>query len=155
VRRECTEKKRKRQYFCFNCGSDSHSGRHCLERKNDPLNLECDEIKIKEKILPVKYTEREFEYDIHNLGGFEAIQIFSANYDLNVKKIKFDKIKGFTYGTLIIPDIDFRIKNFRILGISITQMKREVAKKLHRRFHRMIIDYKKEKMEQNMRSHQK
>ncbi len=29
-------------------------------------------------------------------------------------------------------------------------MKNEIAKKLHRKFHRMIIEYNKEKMEQNL-----
>ncbi len=62
--------------------------RECLVPKKDPLGLECDEITIKNKLLPVKYTEQEFEYDIQNQGGYEAIKIFSANYDLNIKKIK-------------------------------------------------------------------
>jgi hypothetical protein len=111
----------------------------------DPLNLECGEIKIKDKIMPLKYTEEEFEFDINNKGGYEAIKIFSSNYDLNIKKIKFEKIKNLTFGTLIIPDINFRLKNFCIPEISKTQMKKEVATKLHGKFHKMIREYKKKK----------
>ncbi len=140
MRRDCNEIRRKRQNYikCFNCGSDSHSIRYCFERKKDPLNLKCGEIKIKNKILPLKYTERDFEYDIKNKRGYEAIQIFSSNYELNIKKIRFKKIKNMTFETLIIPDINFILKNFRIPEISKTQMKIEVATKLHRKFHRII-----------------
>lgn len=89
-----------------------HSSRHCLEPKNDPLKHECDEIKTKENILPIKCTEREFKYGFHNLGGFEAIQTFSANYDLNVKKLDTNNKR------LHIQDTNNFWYLFRILGIS-------------------------------------
>jgi hypothetical protein len=145
MRRDCNEIRRKRQNYikCFNCGSDSHTIRYCLERKDDPLNLKCGEIKINNKILPLKYTEQDFEYDIKNKGGFEAIQIFSSNYDLNIKKIEFKKIKNMTFATVIIPDINFRLINYCIPEISKTQMKKEVAIKLHRKFYSIIRENKK------------
>ncbi len=93
--------------------------------------------------MPLKYTERDFEYDIKNKGGYEAIQIFSSNYGLNIKKIEFKKIKNMTFGTLIIPDINFILKNFCIPEISKTQMKKEVATKLHAKFHRIIKENEK------------
>jgi hypothetical protein len=79
---------------CFNCGSDLHLSRECTEPKKDPLNLKCGEIKIKNKLFPLKYTEEEFEFDIKYGGGHEAIKNFSSNYDLKVKKIKFKKINN-------------------------------------------------------------
>ncbi len=56
--------------------------------KKDPLNLDCREIEIKNKILPLKYTEEEFEFDINNKVSYEAIKIFSSKHDLNIKKKK-------------------------------------------------------------------
>jgi hypothetical protein len=56
--------------------------------QKDTLDLKCGENKIKNKLLPLKYTEKEFEFDIKYRDGYEAIKNFSSNYYLSVKKIR-------------------------------------------------------------------